>query len=200
MSYFACYMTYLYVFIHIWRRFYRKNDLGEIVNSPYVDNSYKWAGGGLLSTVGDLVKFGNAMLYSYQSIGDNSTDLPGYLKPDTVRKIWTPVSGTKYQVSNRAQYAMGWGIIPAENAYGGCRQGNLYVTHSGRANGASSVLLMMPAVERCTSSSVSASEKGNAKVPKGVTVAIIVNMEFVRLYKTARIIAETFNEAAHDSK
>ena len=35
-------------------------------NAPYVDNSYKWAGGGFLSTVGDLVKFGNAMLYSYQ--------------------------------------------------------------------------------------------------------------------------------------
>ena len=38
----------------------------NLVNAPHVDNSYKWAGGGFLSTVTDLVKFGNAMLYSYQ--------------------------------------------------------------------------------------------------------------------------------------
>ncbi len=35
-------------------------------NAPYVDNSYKWAGGGFLSNVQDLVKFGNAMLFSFQ--------------------------------------------------------------------------------------------------------------------------------------
>lgn len=30
-----------------------------------VENSYKWAGGGLLSTIPDLLKFGNVMMYSY---------------------------------------------------------------------------------------------------------------------------------------
>jgi len=35
---------------------------GKIINAPYVDNSYKWAGGGFISTSEDLVKFGNAML------------------------------------------------------------------------------------------------------------------------------------------
>ena len=35
-------------------------------NAPYVDNSCKWAGGGFLSNVHDLVRFGNAMLYSFQ--------------------------------------------------------------------------------------------------------------------------------------
>lgn len=38
----------------------------RLVNAPNVDNSYKWAGGGFLSTVSDLLSFGNAMLYSYQ--------------------------------------------------------------------------------------------------------------------------------------
>ncbi len=37
---------------------------GKIINAAYVDNSYKWAGGGFLSTSEDLVKFGNAMLYN----------------------------------------------------------------------------------------------------------------------------------------
>jgi hypothetical protein len=37
-----------------------------------VDNSYKWAGGGFLSNVQDLVKFGNAMLFSYQRKTDKA--------------------------------------------------------------------------------------------------------------------------------
>jgi CubicO group peptidase (beta-lactamase class C family) len=41
--------------------FYSMED-GSIINAPYVDNSYKWAGGGFLSTTEDLVKFGNSML------------------------------------------------------------------------------------------------------------------------------------------
>lgn len=47
-------------------RYYCKDKKGRLQNSPYVDNSYKWAGGGFLSTVGDLLKFGNIMLYSLQ--------------------------------------------------------------------------------------------------------------------------------------
>jgi hypothetical protein len=47
-------------------RYYAKNARGRLNNVPYVDNSWKWAGGGFLSTVGDLLQFGNAMLYSYQ--------------------------------------------------------------------------------------------------------------------------------------
>ena len=47
-------------------RYYMRDKNHNLVNAPHVDNSYKWAGGGFLSTVTDLVKFGNAMLYSYQ--------------------------------------------------------------------------------------------------------------------------------------
>ena len=41
--------------------YYDMND-GKVINAPYVDNSYKWAGGGFISTSVDLVKFGNALL------------------------------------------------------------------------------------------------------------------------------------------
>ena len=47
-------------------RYYQRCRNGKLENAPYVDNSYKWAGGGFLSTVGDLLKFGNVMMYSYQ--------------------------------------------------------------------------------------------------------------------------------------
>jgi len=35
---------------------------GRIINAPFVDNSYKWAGGGFISSVEDLVRFGSAHL------------------------------------------------------------------------------------------------------------------------------------------
>ena len=54
-------------------RFYQRNNKGHLVNAPYVDNSYKWAGGGFMSTVEDLVKFGNSMLYSKQMAENRNT-------------------------------------------------------------------------------------------------------------------------------
>ncbi|XP_059083023.1 serine beta-lactamase-like protein LACTB, mitochondrial [Tigriopus californicus] len=45
---------------------YVRNEKHILKNAPYVDNSCKWGSGGILSNVGDLLKFGNAMLYSYQ--------------------------------------------------------------------------------------------------------------------------------------
>src|SRR5271165_626249 len=42
-------------------RFYELTKDSHTENAPYVDNSYKWAGGGFLSTAEDLVRFGSAM-------------------------------------------------------------------------------------------------------------------------------------------
>ena len=55
--------NYAYLFTF---SYYIRDAKGKLKNTPYVDNSYKWAGGGFLSTVGDLVKIGNVMLYSSQ--------------------------------------------------------------------------------------------------------------------------------------
>ena len=42
--------------------FYILNDKDERIEAPPVDSSNKWGAGGMLSTAGDLVRFGNAML------------------------------------------------------------------------------------------------------------------------------------------
>ena len=47
-------------------RYYVRDKHHKLKNAPYVDNSYKWAGGGFLSSVGDLIRFGSMMLYSFQ--------------------------------------------------------------------------------------------------------------------------------------
>lgn len=41
---------------------YVRNENGQLINAPYVDNSYKWAGGGFLSTPSDVLHFGFGVL------------------------------------------------------------------------------------------------------------------------------------------
>ncbi|PCI31586.1 MAG: hypothetical protein COB54_09415 [Alphaproteobacteria bacterium] len=43
-------------------RQYVKDNNGALINAPYTDNSYKFAGGGMLSTSRDLAKFGHALV------------------------------------------------------------------------------------------------------------------------------------------
>ena len=76
-------------------RFYDRTDSGQFVLSPTVDNSYKWAGGGFLSTAEDLVKFGSAHLS------------PGHLKAATLELLFTPQHTTSGEAT---PYGIGWFI------------------------------------------------------------------------------------------
>ncbi|KAI4825665.1 hypothetical protein KUCAC02_021342 [Chaenocephalus aceratus] len=95
-------------------RYYHLNKRGRVVNCPYVDNSYKWAGGGFLSTVGDLLLFGNALLFSYQAAHLKDTEglLPGFLKPNTAIDLWAPADRTEASWDKDGLYAQGWlGVV-----------------------------------------------------------------------------------------
>lgn len=76
-------------------RFYHRNDDGRVVNAPYVDNSYKWAGGGFLSTPEDLVRFGFAHLRD------------DFLKDETIELLWTPQATVDGESTG---YGIGWGV------------------------------------------------------------------------------------------
>ena len=163
-------------------RYYVKDKKGRLQNAPYVDNSYKWAGGGLVSTAGDLVRFGDAMLYSFQRRRDDVTSLAGYLQRDTVRQLWAPVSGTRCSWDASASaYGLGWGVMRDVATYD--RRRSFYVSHTGGAIGASSVLLVRPAPD-----------DEHASAPRGVTVAIIMNMQGVNLNPLALKVASLFEE------
>ncbi|XP_076065583.1 serine beta-lactamase-like protein LACTB, mitochondrial [Oratosquilla oratoria] len=164
-------------------RYYIRNKHNRLINAPYVDNSYKWAGGGFLSTVGDLTKFGNAVLYSYQRKEDSKDLLLGILKASTVKEMWKPTEGTKMDWDQDGSYGLGWGVVEEKCKHGFCRACRHYVSHTGGAIGASSVLLILPSNDDLTENEVP---------PKGVVVAILCNMQNAGLNKVGLKIAKLF--------
>ena len=96
---------------------------GSYRNAPFEDLSYKWAGGGFLSTAEDLARFGSALLK------------PGFLKQDTLAMIFSRQKTTDGQST---KYGLGWFIHDAGD--GTVRQ----FEHSGGVAGSSCWLVIYP--------------------------------------------------------
>jgi serine beta-lactamase-like protein LACTB, mitochondrial len=103
-------------------RFYQREKDGTTDNAPYVDNSYKWAGGGFLSTPEDLVRFGSALLH------------PGVLTQDSLRLLFT---SQKTVSGEETGYGIGWFI-------GKSRSGQRIYQHAGGSIGGTSQLIIYP--------------------------------------------------------
>lgn len=103
-------------------RFYELPKDGAVENAPYVDNSYKWAGGGFLSTPEDLVRFGSSLLQ------------PGLLKVDTLKTMFTP---QKTKSGESIEYGIGWFINKSHS-------GKQTYQHSGGSVGGTSQLILYP--------------------------------------------------------
>ncbi len=74
-------------------QFYDRDSTGSFHIAPAVDNSYKWAGGGFVSSAEDLVKFGSALLQ------------PGFLKPETLDLLFT---SQRTSAGEETGYGIGW--------------------------------------------------------------------------------------------
>src|SRR5215470_6714128 len=103
-------------------RFYSVTKAHSAQNAMFVDNSYKWAGGGFISTSEDLVRFGSALLQ------------PGYLKAESLRLLFTP---QKTKDGTETKYGMGWFI-------GKSKSGKRIFEHSGGSVGGTSELILYP--------------------------------------------------------
>jgi len=97
---------------------------GSYLNTPYEDLSYKWAGGGFLSTAEDLVRFGSALLNA------------GFLKQDTLKMLFSPQKMTSGQ---ETKYGFGWFIHDAEGP-----EKERQFEHSGGVAGSSAWLVIYP--------------------------------------------------------
>ena len=102
-------------------RYYELQE-GRLRNAPPVDNSYKWAGGGFLSTSEDLLRFGFAFLN------------PTVLKAATVKMLWT---SQKTASGEETHYGIGW-------ASGTDAMGHRWVGHGGGSVGGTTFFRIFP--------------------------------------------------------
>ena len=91
------------------------------LNAPYVDLSVKWAGGGIISTASDLLRF------------DLALNAGRLLRPDTQDRMYT---SARLNSGAMTGYGLGW-MVSQEG-------GRLTVAHSGGAMGGTTYLLRDP--------------------------------------------------------
>ena len=103
-------------------RFYERGADGTLHNATYVDNSYKWAGGGLLGNTEDLVRFGFGVMK------------PGLLQQPTIDMLF---ASQRLRDGTLTDYGIGWGVS-ADSA------GRRTVAHTGGSVGGRAVLLLYP--------------------------------------------------------
>lgn len=97
---------------------YERNRQGQMQNAPYDEVSYKFAGGGVISTVEDMVRVCIAL------------DSGILLKPETVKNMYTIHFSTG---ENRGR-GLGWEVQKDS-------QGRLRISHSGSSTGFLSMLI-----------------------------------------------------------
>lgn len=103
--------------------FYEHGEGGALVNAPYVDSSYKWAGGGFLSTPEDLVRFGQAHMQ------------PGFLQAETLAELQT---SQVLRSGEKTNYGLAWRTGTQDD-------GDVTLGHSGGSVGGTTLLILIPA-------------------------------------------------------
>ena len=141
-----------------------------------------------------------------------SKQLPAFLKQETAQMLWSPIvpknfgssdeKKEKSDQSDQHHYGMGWGFMPSSKRYEFCKDQRCFISHTGGAMGASSVLLILPRSPKSESiKTIKDSTERNPKldtgksvphVPEGVVVTIICNTSSVGLSKLALDIAKVF--------
>jgi CubicO group peptidase (beta-lactamase class C family) len=99
-------------------QFYDADSSGVYHVAPPVDNSYKWAGGGFVSTAEDLVKFGSALM------------APGFLRRETLHLLFT---SQRTSAGEETGYGIGW-FVKQDSL------GHHWAFHGGSAVGGTAVL------------------------------------------------------------
>ena len=125
-------------------RFYTRDEkTGAVLNADYVDNSYKWAGGGFLSTAEDLVAFARALLDGR------------LLRPETVALLWTSM---KTSDGKDTDYGIGWTVDRDA-------KGRRRVRHSGGAQGGTANLVIYPEERLAVALLVNSDESFTGRTP-----------------------------------
>jgi CubicO group peptidase (beta-lactamase class C family) len=125
-------------------KFYTRTPDGAIVNAGFVDNSYKWAGGGFVSTPEDLVAYANVLLEGR------------LLRPETVRLLWT---SQKTKDGKDTGYGIGWDVERD-------KKGRLRIAHSGGAQGGTAYVVIYPESRLAAAMIVNSDESFTGQTPR----------------------------------
>lgn len=106
-------------------RYYEKAGDGAVLNAPFVDNSYKWAGGGFLSTPTELVEL------AFSLLGGE------LLERQTLETLWTP---QRTRDGRETEYGIGWYVSQDE-------AGRRMVGHGGGSVGGTTLFWVWPEQE-----------------------------------------------------
>lgn len=104
------------------RPYVHADSLSPAQNAPYVDNSYKWAGGGFLSTAEDLARLGRNLLEGR------------LLRRETTELLWRSQT---LKDGKATGYGIGWGTTTDARVH-------RRVGHTGGAMGGTSSLIIYP--------------------------------------------------------
>ncbi len=104
------------------RWYTRGPNRGGIINAGFADNSYKWAGGGFLSTTDDLAEFGDALMNGR------------LLGSETLALLWT---SQRTRDGKETKYGIGWSVDRD-------RAGRRTISHGGGSVGGTAFLLLYP--------------------------------------------------------
>jgi serine beta-lactamase-like protein LACTB len=103
-------------------RFYKKDADGKFIEAEPINSSYKWAGGGFLSTAEDLVRFGSALLRE------------GYLNEESRRLLFT---SQKTSDGKPTGYGIGWFVRKD-------KEGRPFYYHTGGQQGSTALIFLQP--------------------------------------------------------
>lgn len=100
---------------------------GRVLNAPFADLSIKWAGGGIIATASDLVRFHIAL------------DAGKLLKPETLERMYVPATLVD---GSAIEYGLGWNVLAKPLVEDG--PAVTWIAHSGGATGGTTYLLRNP--------------------------------------------------------
>lgn len=103
---------------------------GKVLPAPSTNSSYKWAGGGLVSTPTDLVRFGNALLAAE------------IVSPDGLEEMFTARQVSSGE-TNPQHYGLGWRMGLLSYPKGSDTYFSM-INHGGTSIGSITILMLMP--------------------------------------------------------
>ncbi|THD20398.1 Beta LACTamase domain containing family member [Fasciola hepatica] len=177
---------------------YRRTTNGVLENTPVVDNSYKWAGGGILSTAPDLIRVANHLASIYMG----RLHSHGVVTRDTLTQLWHA-----YPVNSKGVWQPGLGWFLSRRSGGSISEANicpdrLYVLHTGGAVGSTTALLL--SLPCCSNAGTVRPEHGDPEeftaaisLAPPICVAVLTNLEdSSEISQLAVSLAEVFTEDA----